>query len=65
MHTVLSIVNITACLVISLACGIVMGRKRKEVNDRSTAWLQQVRLPELNRWKTGPLVSAASPATGR
>ncbi len=39
MHTVLSIVNITVCLVISLTCGIVMGRKRKEVSDRSRLFL--------------------------
>ena len=39
MHTVLSIVNITVCLVISLVCGIVMGRKRKEVCDRSRLFL--------------------------
>ena len=39
MHTVLSIVNITVCLVISLTCGIVMGRKHKEVNDRSRLFL--------------------------
>jgi AraC-like DNA-binding protein len=39
MHSVISISVITACLVISLTCGIIMLRKRKEVNDRSRLFL--------------------------
>ena len=53
MHTVLSIINITVCLVISLTCGIVMGRKRKEASDRSRLFLaifnlQVAALPSLD-----------------
>ncbi|MBP5522635.1 MAG: hypothetical protein J6X74_00215 [Bacteroidaceae bacterium] len=39
MHTILSIINITVCLVISLTCGVVMLRKRKEMHDRSRLFL--------------------------
>ena len=42
MHTVISISAVTASLVISLTCGIVVWLRRKEVDDRSRLFLSHM-----------------------